>query len=176
MNYFDWLIIIVYGVGMIGMSVYLGRNQESEGDYYLGSNDLAFWSIGISTMATQCSTNSLLGAPAFVIAVGGLLWLQYEIAVPLAVIAVMIFLLPFFRKQMRKEVAKTRFIVRAGDRRRKKPQNPKRQGGPRKKVKITISIGVAERNERYGSPAQVIQAADKALYRAKKKGRNRLSK
>ena len=96
MNYFDWLIIIVYGVGMIGMSVYLGRNQESEGDYYLGSNDLAFWSIGISTMATQCSTNSLLGAPAFVIAVGGLLWLQYEIAVPLAVIAVMIFLLPFF--------------------------------------------------------------------------------
>jgi SSS family solute:Na+ symporter len=99
MNYFDWLVIIVYGVGMIGMSVYLGRNQESEGDYYLGSNDLGFWSIGISTMATQCSTNSLLGAPAFVIAVGGLLWLQYEIAVPLAVIAVMIFLLPFFRKQ-----------------------------------------------------------------------------
>ncbi len=99
MNYFDWLVIIVYGVGMIGMSVYLGRNQESEEDYYLGSNDLGFLSIGISTMATQCSTNSLLGAPAFVIAVGGLLWLQYEIAVPLAVIAVMIFLLPFFRKQ-----------------------------------------------------------------------------
>jgi SSS family solute:Na+ symporter len=99
MNYLDWLVIVVYGIGMIGMSVYLGRNQKSEGDYYLGSNDLSFWSIGISTMATQCSTNSLLGAPAFVIAVGGLLWLQYEIAVPLAVIAVMIFLLPFFRKQ-----------------------------------------------------------------------------
>ncbi len=60
MNYFDWLVIMVYGIGMIGMSVYLGRNQESEEDYYLGSNDLSFWSIGISTMATQCSTNSLL--------------------------------------------------------------------------------------------------------------------
>ena len=78
-------------------------------------------------------------------------------------------------EKLRKEVAKTRFIVRAGDRRRKKPQNPKRVGGPRKKVKVTISIGVAERNKRYGSPAQVIQAADKALYRAKKKGRNRTS-
>lgn len=78
-------------------------------------------------------------------------------------------------ERLRKEVAKTRFIVRGGDRRRKKPENPKRVGGPRKRVKITISIGVAERNEQYGSPAQVIQAADKALYRAKKKGRNRTS-
>ena len=78
-------------------------------------------------------------------------------------------------EKLRKDVAKTRFIVRGGDRRRKKPQNPRRVGGPRKRVKITMSIGVAERNERYGSPTQVIQAADKALYRAKKKGRNRTS-
>jgi diguanylate cyclase (GGDEF)-like protein len=78
-------------------------------------------------------------------------------------------------EKLRKEVAKTRFIVRAGDRRRKKPENPRRVGGPRKRVKITMSIGVAERNQRYGSPPQVIQAADKALYRAKKKGRNRVS-
>lgn len=78
-------------------------------------------------------------------------------------------------EKLRKEVAKTRFIVRGGDRRRKKPESSRRAGGPRKRVKITMSIGVAERNERYGSPAQVIQAADKALYRAKKKGRNRVS-
>jgi SSS family transporter len=50
-------------------------------------------------MATQCSTNSLLGAPAFVIAIGGLTWLQYELAVPIAMIGIMIFLMPFFRKQ-----------------------------------------------------------------------------
>jgi diguanylate cyclase (GGDEF)-like protein len=79
-------------------------------------------------------------------------------------------------EKLRKDVAKTRFIVRGGDKRRKKPESSRRVGGPRKRVKITMSIGVAERNERYGSPAQVIQAADKALYRAKKKGRNRLSK
>jgi diguanylate cyclase (GGDEF)-like protein len=78
-------------------------------------------------------------------------------------------------ERLRKEVAKTRFIVRGGDRRRKKSGSPTRVRGTRKRVKITMSIGVAERNERYGSPAQVIQAADKALYRAKKKGRNRTS-
>ena len=48
-------------------------------------------------MATQCSTNSLLGAPAFVITTG-LLWLQYEFALPLAMVFIMIFLLPFYRK------------------------------------------------------------------------------
>ena len=50
-------------------------------------------------MATQCSTNSILGAPAFVAfaAGGGLVWLQYELAVPLAMVLVMVFLLPLFR-------------------------------------------------------------------------------
>jgi diguanylate cyclase (GGDEF)-like protein len=41
---------------------------------------------------------------------------------------------------------------------------------------VTVSIGVAERNERYGTPRAVIKAADRALYRAKEKGRNRLSR
>jgi PleD family two-component response regulator len=39
-----------------------------------------------------------------------------------------------------------------------------------------VSIGVAERNVRSGTPRAVIQAADRALYRAKEKGRNRLSR
>jgi diguanylate cyclase (GGDEF)-like protein len=54
-----------------------------------------------------------------------------------------------------------------------KPENPKKIRGLRKKVKITVSIGVAERNDKYGTPEQVIKAADKALYKAKKAGRNR---
>jgi diguanylate cyclase (GGDEF)-like protein len=76
---------------------------------------------------------------------------------------------------VRKAVAQTRFIIRGRGRPRLKPEDPKRFGGWRKKVKITISIGVAERNEKYGDPEQVIKAADKALYRAKKAGRNRTS-
>jgi diguanylate cyclase (GGDEF)-like protein len=43
-----------------------------------------------------------------------------------------------------------------------------------KKVKVTISIGVAQRNEKYRTPDDVIVAADKALYEAKRKGRNRV--
>ena len=93
----DWTIVAGYLAAMIGLSWYLGRSQSDAKDYYLGGNSLNWWSVGISTMATQCSTNSLLGAPAFVITTG-LLWLQYEFALPLAMVFIMIFLLPFYRK------------------------------------------------------------------------------
>ena len=58
------------------------------------------WPVGLSIMATQCSTNSILGAPAFVAfaAGGGLVWLQYELAVPLAMIALILSLMPLFRQ------------------------------------------------------------------------------
>ena len=56
--------------------------------------------VGISTMATQTSAISFISIPAFVALKrgGGLTWLQYELALPLAIIFTMIFLLPFFRK------------------------------------------------------------------------------
>ena len=39
---------------------------------------------------------------------------------------------------------------------------------------VTVSIGVAESNGRQDSPELVVQAADRALYRAKDAGRNRV--
>jgi SSS family transporter len=100
MNSFDWLLVLVYLTGMVLLAVRLGRGQKNSEDYYLGGRKMRWWAIGLSTMATQCSTNSLLGAPAFVAfaSLGGLVWLQYELAVPLAMIVLMVFLLPMFRK------------------------------------------------------------------------------
>ena len=97
MELLDWTVVAIYLAGMVFMSYWLGRKQTDMESYYLGGNKLNWWSIGISTMATQCSTNSLLGAPAFIITVG-LLWLQYEFALPYAMIVIMLFLLPFYRK------------------------------------------------------------------------------
>lgn len=85
---------------MIVLSIYLGRGQEHEADYYVGGRNLPWWAVGISTMATQTSAISFISVPAFVAfrEGGGLTWLQYELAVPLAIIFVMIFLIPFFRR------------------------------------------------------------------------------
>lgn len=100
MTTIDWIIIIGYLLGLVGMSIYLGRGQTSQADYYVGNRNIPWWAVGISTMATQTSAISFISIPAFVALKdgGGLTWLQYELAVPLAMILVMVFLIPFFRK------------------------------------------------------------------------------
>lgn len=100
LNLFDWIIIIAYLAGMIGLSFFLARGQKNARDYYLGGNKTSPLPIALSTMATQCSTNSLLGAPAFVAfaAGGGILWLQYELAVPFAMIILMAIIFPILRR------------------------------------------------------------------------------
>ena len=100
MNSIDWAVIIIYLIGMVVLSIYLGQGQEDQDDYYVGGRNLPWWAIGISTMATQSSANSFIGIPAFVALKegGGMTWLQYELAVPLAMVFVMVFLIPFFRQ------------------------------------------------------------------------------
>jgi diguanylate cyclase (GGDEF)-like protein len=77
-------------------------------------------------------------------------------------------------EELRETVETSRFTMRRRFRPRVKPNAPKGKK-TREPIVITVSIGVAERNHRHSSPEQVVQAADKALYRAKEAGRNRVS-
>jgi len=77
-------------------------------------------------------------------------------------------------EELREIVETSRFTMRRRFRPRVKPKNDKGRKN-RQAITITVSIGVAERNHRHASPDQVVQAADKALYRAKEAGRNRVS-
>ncbi|MEJ2052244.1 MAG: GGDEF domain-containing protein [Calditrichota bacterium] len=62
--------------------------------------------------------------------------------------------------------------IRSTKRPRKKPENLKSVPKSDKKVTIKVSIGMAERGDRYPTPYEVVKAADQALYRAKNSGRN----
>jgi diguanylate cyclase (GGDEF)-like protein len=77
-------------------------------------------------------------------------------------------------EELRETVETSRFTMRRRFRPRVKPKNDKGKKS-RQAITITVSIGVAERNHRNASPDQVVQAADKALYRAKEGGRNRVT-
>jgi diguanylate cyclase (GGDEF)-like protein len=85
--------------------------------------------------------------------------------------------LPYL-EALRKNIADYDMAVRTGDRAVQTKAGKKQGGGKRggKTVSVTISIGVAECNDRLLTPEEVIQAADKALYRAKRGGRNRVNR
>jgi diguanylate cyclase (GGDEF)-like protein len=78
---------------------------------------------------------------------------------------------------LRKDIAAYPMVIRGADRPHEAPARRRQQGAQsgEDKVTVTVSIGVAERDNRYTTPGQVLRAADRALYRAKEKGRNRLS-
>ena len=100
MNALDWAVIVLYAVSLIVLSLYLSRAQHDTEDYFLAGRDVPWWGIGISTMATQRGAVSFISAPAFVALApgGGLVWLGYEFAVPLAMIFVMAVIVPFLHR------------------------------------------------------------------------------
>jgi diguanylate cyclase (GGDEF)-like protein len=79
-------------------------------------------------------------------------------------------------EQVRKAIAAYRLVLRDSSRPKEAGEGKKRRGsGEGETVSVTISIGVAESIDR-STPAEVLREADQALYRAKLKGRNVLSK
>ena len=77
---------------------------------------------------------------------------------------------------LRQIVEELKFIVRSKERRSGKTKKMRKHKESRNQERITISIGVADDGGRPSSPQDVIKAADQALYRAKRDGRNRISK
>jgi len=76
---------------------------------------------------------------------------------------------------LRQTVEDTRFILRSRLRSRRRRADPVvAEKGPGRRVPVTISIGVAEKDPRHAKPDQVVKAADRALYRAKEGGRNQV--
>jgi len=97
-----------------------------------------------------------------------------------------------YLEELRSAIEESRFRVRSTPERRSAPRgagrrtddkkDPSRRGRSLRlpacdspgELSVTVSIGVAEPGAKIRDVEQVIDAADKALYRAKKCGRNRV--
>jgi diguanylate cyclase (GGDEF)-like protein len=75
---------------------------------------------------------------------------------------------------LRRSIEATGFALRGADRPRRKG-NGGRGGSPVRRVSVSVSIGAAEAGRRAARAGEVLDAADAALYRAKRAGRNRIA-
>ena len=98
MHYWDWTVLVIYFCGVLFLGAWFARRQNSTEDYFLGGKRMPFGLVGVSLAANQVSAISLVSAPAFVALQpdGGLRWLQYEFAVPLAMVGIIILLGPIY--------------------------------------------------------------------------------
>ena len=78
---------------------------------------------------------------------------------------------------IRESIETYRMAVRAPGRPKSAEDGSRRRGagGTDKRLSVTVSIGASGPSASLATPAQVIKAADEALYRAKQSGRNRVS-
>jgi len=76
-------------------------------------------------------------------------------------------------EDVREAIAESSFGMRGSRRPRRKPKQPRSGNG--RSQRVTVSIGVADSTSGGPAAAEVVRAADEALYRAKRAGRNQLA-
>ena len=93
----DYLVIVVYLVGVAALGVYMGGRQRSTSDYFLGGRDLPWWAVSFSVVATETSTLTIISVPA--VAYGGAMtFLQITGGYLIGRMAVSMFFLPNYFK------------------------------------------------------------------------------
>jgi len=95
MNTLDIIIVVVYSIAMLAIGFFF-KEQKNKKDYFLGGRSFGWFAMGLSTMASQLSAISFISAAAFVGLKmnGGMKWLTFEFAVPLAMIFLIVVLIP----------------------------------------------------------------------------------
>jgi len=96
----DWVIILAYLIGIIGLGFCFGREQHSTRDYFLGSRNVPWWGIGFSIVAAETSALTIIGVPAMAYG-GDISFLQMILGYVIARVILAIVLVPhYFRKEI----------------------------------------------------------------------------
>src|SRR5437867_2788960 len=96
-NSADWLVIGLYLIGIIVVGVWLGRDQKTTRDYFLGSKTIPWWGIGLSIVAAETSALTIISVPAMAFG-GNLTFIQIVLGYVVARILLAIIMVPRYLK------------------------------------------------------------------------------
>lgn len=95
MHWIDWTIVAAYLVWIVWDGVRLTKRSHELRGYFLASRSLPWWAVGLSVMATQLSAITMIGTTGQGY-LDGMRFLQFYYALPIAMIALSVTLVPFF--------------------------------------------------------------------------------
>src|SRR5215204_1796941 len=94
-NAADWIVIIVYLVGIIGLGVWFGKDQRNVRDYFLGSKNIPWWGIGFSIVAAETSALTIISVPAMAYG-GNISFIQIIVGYVIARIILAVVMVPHY--------------------------------------------------------------------------------
>ncbi|NTV76087.1 MAG: sodium:solute symporter, partial [Holophaga sp.] len=59
----DYVIVIVYLLGVTAAGILISGRQRSSRDYFLGGKEMSWWSVGFSIVASETSTLTFISIP-----------------------------------------------------------------------------------------------------------------
>ena len=93
----DWCIIVAYLLGIIGLGVWFGKDQNNTRDYFLGGKNIPWWGIGLSIVAAETSALTIIGVPSMAYG-GNIAFIQIIIGYVIARIILAIVMVPHYFK------------------------------------------------------------------------------
>ena len=97
MSVLDWIIVFLYGIGMLAVGFYYSHKNKTTDDYMLGGRNMKSWKVGLSLFATLFSAVSYLSYPGEMIKYGPMIW-SIVAALPFIYFIVAYLFIPFIMK------------------------------------------------------------------------------
>jgi Na+/proline symporter len=97
MNYLDWTVLSVTIAFIVLYGTWKTRGAKNMESYLKGDNDLKWWMIGVSIMATQASAITFLSTPGQAIE-DGMRFIQFYYGLPLAMVIISVTIVPIYYK------------------------------------------------------------------------------
>src|SRR5210317_847884 len=94
----DFVVFVLFVVGVISLGMLKSRNEKSGEDYFLAGRGLKWWLIGFSLIAANISTEQFVGMSGNAASHVGLAIASYEWMAAITLVVVAFCFLPYFLK------------------------------------------------------------------------------